>query len=191
MLFLRLDQALAVEKAARNLKERLAVRYPLYNGLSSGETGDGRIEFLDPVERILFLPWRHWKRNCLCKIEAETVKLQAIYSGARKVGPLLRSNKGGHFSREGIYYVVNRVALRTSIPGREGISPRTLKRTFCREWLRTPGNTLAGLQKQLGHKHLWSTAHYLPYVLEDVEIEQDRMMERIMLGQTERPRLVS
>jgi len=191
MLFLRLDQALAVEKAARNLKERLAVRYPLYNGLSSGETGDGRIEFLDPVERILFLPWRHWKRNCLCKIEAETVKLQAIYSGARKVGPLLRSNKGGHFSREGIYYVVNRVALRTSIPGREGISPRTLKRTFCREWLRTPGNTLAGLQKQLGHKHLWSTAHYLPYVLEDVEIEQDRMMERLRLAQAEQPRLVS
>jgi len=191
MLYLRPDQALELLSVAKDLKETLAVRYPLFNGLSSGETGDGRIEYLDPVERTLFLPWRHWKRNCVCKIEAETVKLQAIYSGARKAGPLLRSNKGGHFSREGLYYVVNRVARRTSIPGREGVSPRTLKRTFCREWLRTPGNTLAGLQKQLSHKHLWSTAHYLPYVLEDVEIEQDRMMERIMLGQTERPRLVS
>jgi len=191
MLFLRPDQALELLNVAKNLKETLAVRYPLYNGLSSGETGDGRIEFLDPVERILFLPWRHWKRNCVCKIEAETVKLQAIYSGARKAGPLLRSNKGGHFSREGIYYLVNRVARRTSIPGREGISPRTLKRTFCREWLRTPGNTLAGLQKQLSHKHLWSTAHYLPYVLEDVGIEQDRMMERLRLVQAEQPRLVS
>lgn len=179
VLFLRLDQAFQLEKAVKNLKERLAIRYALYNGLNSGEIADGRIEHLDPVENRLFLPWRHWKHNCICKIDAKTVHLQVEYSGTQEMGPLLVSNKGGHYSREGIYYLVNHVARRTNIPNKKGISPRTLKRTFAREYLRTPGNTVAGLQKQFGHKHLWSTAHYLPYVLDEVEIEQNRMIERI------------
>jgi len=191
MLFLRLDQALELEKAADNLKKRLAVRYAQFNGLSSGEIAAGRVEYMDPVECTLFLPWRHWKRNCLCSIDSETVKLQAIYSEGRKAGPLLRSNKGGHLDRVAVYYIIKRVAAKTRIPGREGISPRTLKRTFAREWL-LAGGSLGSLQKQLGHKHLWSTAHYLRFILEDVQRNHARLMERVKVEQaSERPRLVS
>jgi len=190
MLFLRLDQALELEKAARNLKERLAVRYALWNGLSSGEIAAGRIEYLDPVECTLFLPWRHWKRNCIASVDPETVRLQAIYSGARKAGPLLRSQKGGHFRRQSIYLIVVGVARRTNIPAKELVSPRTLKRTFAREWL-LAGGTLGSLQKQFSHKHLWSTAHYLRFVLEDVRSNHARLMERVSHGQeNERSRLV-
>jgi len=213
MLFLRLDQALEVLKAARNLKERLVVRYALWNGLSAGEIAAARIEYLDPVECRLFLPWRHWKKNQLCSIDPETVRLQIIYSGARKAGPLLRSQKGGHFRRQSIYEMVNRIAGRTSIPGKEGISPRTLKRTCAREWvtpvvvvdiecphcgrthtyeIRVAPGTLGTLQKQLGHKHLWSTAHYLRFDLEDVRRNHARLMERVEHAEaSERPRLVS
>jgi len=191
MLFLRLDQALELEKAARNLKERLVVRYIVFNGLSSSELADARIEFLDPVECTLFLPRRHWKRNQVCSIDPETVQLQAVYSGARKAGPLLRSQKGGHLHRGTIYYVVNRVARRTSIPGADEISPRTLKRTFAREWL-LAGGSVSSLQKQFSHKHLWSTAHYLRFVMEDVRRNHARLMRRVQVEERhERPRLVS
>jgi len=191
MLFLRLDLALELEKAARNLKERLVVRYALWNGLSSGEIADARIEYLDPVECTLFLPWRHWKRGCIADIDPETVRLQSIYSGARKAGPLLRSQKGGHFRRQSIYEIVNRIAWRTGLPAKELISPRTLKRTFAREWL-LAGGSLGSLQKQLGHKHLWSTAHYLRFLLEDVRRNHARLMERVEHAEaSERPRLVS
>jgi len=191
MLFLRLDQALELEKAARNLKERLVIRYIVFNGLSSSEIGDARIEFLDPVECTLFLPRRHWKRNQVCSIDPETVQLQAVYSGARKAGPLLRSQKGGHLHRGTIYYVVNRVARRTSIPGADEISPRTLKRTFAREWL-LAGGSVSSLQKQFSHKHLWSTAHYLRFVMEDVRRNHARLMRRVQVEERhERPRLVS
>lgn len=178
MLFLRLDQAIQLEKAAKNLKERLAVRYALYNGLSSGEIASARIEHLDPVECTLFMPWRHWKKNQICDIDPETVRLQAEYSEPRVKGPLLRSNKGGHYTREGVYYLIQRVAKRTDIPNRKGISPRTLKRTFCREWL-LAGGTVGSLQKQLGHKHLWSTAHYLRFVLKDVQVNHKRFMNHV------------
>jgi len=191
MLFLRLDQALDLEKAAKKLRDRLVIRYMVFNGLSATEIAEARIENLDPVECTLFLPRRHWKRNCIADIDPETVRLQAIYSEGRKKGPLIRSNKRCHFSREGIYYLVKRVARRTSIPNARRISPRTLKRTFAREWL-LAGGTIGSLQKQFSHKHLWSTAHYLRFVLEDVRRNHERLMRRVEIGERdERPRLVS
>jgi len=191
MLFLRLDQALDMEKAAKNLCERLAIRYMVYNGLSPMELSAARIEHLDPVECRLFLPRRHWKRNCVCDIDAETVRLQAIYSEGRKKGPLLRSRKHGHLTHHGLWRLVKRVAKRTAIPGAERINSRILKRTFAREWL-LAGGTIGSLQKQFSHKHLWSTAHYLRFVLEDVRRNHVKLMERVKVGQaTESARLVS
>jgi integrase len=157
-----------------------------YNGLSTMEAADGRIEHLDPAECILFLPRRHWKRNCVCHIDAETVRLQTIYADGRRKGPLLRSNKGGHFTRIGLYNVVKRAAARTDIPCNELISPLTLKRTFAREWLRS-GGTVCSLQKQLGHKHLWSTAHYLRFIMEDVLQDHARLMRRVEVDQEAEP----
>jgi len=191
MLFLRLDQALELERAADNLKKRLIVRYMVFNGLTPLELAEARIEHLDPVEATLFLPRRHWKRNCVCSIDPETIKLQAIYSGGRRAGPLVRSNKGGHYDRIGIYYVVKRLAAKTDIPDKGDISPRTLKRTFAREWL-LAGGTVGSLQRQFSHKHLWSTAHYLRFIMEDVRRNHARLMERVSHEQAdERPRLVS
>ena len=213
MLFIRLDQALELEKAAKNLKERLVIRYMVYNGLSPMEMSAARIEHLDPVECTLFLPRRHWKRNCVTDIDPETVRLQAVYSGARKKGPLIRSNKGGHLRRDGIFKVVKRVARRTSIPNAEKINPLILKRTFAREWLggaalsriKCPHcgqpipeelllsrGSIGTLQKQFSHKHLWSTAHYLRFLLEDVRRNHRRLMERVKREEGhERLRLVS
>jgi len=191
MLFLRLDQALQLLDATKNMKEQLTVQYIVYNGLSPGEVSAARIEHLDVVECTLFLPKRHWKRNCICNIDIETVKLQVIYSGSRKKGPLLRSQKGGHFTRHGIWHIIRRVALRTNIRGKNMISPRMLKRTFAREYLKTPGNNIGSLQKQFSHKHLWSTAHYLRFILDDVRADHARMMERIRSVKTKPVRQIS
>ena len=178
MLFLRMDQALELLRAAKNMKERLVIRYMLFNGLSPMEISSARIEHLDPIENTLFLPRRHWKTNCVTDIDPETVRLQILYSEDQREGPLIRSQMRGHYSLKGIWGVVKRVARRTYIPNKELISPIILKRTFAREWLQAQG-TLGTLQKQLGHKHLWSTAHYLRYVLEDVRRNHAKFMRRI------------
>jgi len=191
MLFLRLDQAIEMVDTTRNLKERLVLRYCVFNGLSPMEISAARIEHLDPVECTLYLPRRHYKRNCVCAIDPETVRLQILYSESRKKGPLIRSQKGGHMTRFGIWHLVKSVARRTSIPNAEKISPRTLKRTFGREWLRSGGN-IGSLQKQFSHKHLWSTAHYLRFNLEDVEQNHAKLMRRVKHEERlQRPRLVS
>lgn len=187
-MFLRLDQALELLEAAADMKERLVIRYMVFNGLSPMEVAAARIEHLDPVECTLFMPRRHWKDNCIADVDTETVRLQIIYTGSRKKGPLIRSRKLGHFSPKGLWRLVKRVALRTQIAEKEKISPLILKRTFAREYLVTPGNTLGSLQKQLSHKHLWSTAHYLRFIMEDVRRNHSRMMRRVEHAKTERLR---
>ena len=191
MLFLRLGQALELELAAADLKERLVIRYMVFNGLSPMELAAARIEHLNPFDNTLELPRRHWKRNCVTDIDPETVRFQAVYSGPRKKGPLIRNCYGGHFSTNGLWKLVKRVARRTAIPDAGKISPLILKRTFAREWLLAQG-TIGSLQKQLSHKHLWSTAHYLRFVLEDVRRNHTRLMRRVRIEErNERLRLVS
>jgi len=181
MLFLRLDQASELLSACRDLRERLIIRYFWLNGLSPMELSNGRIEHLDPLSCTLFLPRRHWKRNCLTDIDSETVRLQVIYSGDRTEGPLIRVRGGGRPAPMTLWDIVKNIALRTSIPGREAISPLVLKRTFAREWLLS-GGSVGTLQKQFSHKHLWSTAHYLRFVMEDVQPNHRRMVRQLEKG---------
>jgi len=177
VLFLTLRYALELLEAARTLREKLIVRYMLFNGLSPMEISCARIEHLDPVECSLFLPRRHWKRNCVCDVDPETVRLQILYSGSLEEGPLIRRRDGAHITTLWIWHLVKRVARRTNIPGKKAISPLILKRTFAREWLLATKN-LGSLQKQLSHRHLASTAHYLRFVMEDVKPNHARMMRR-------------
>jgi len=181
VLFLRPDQALELLRACRDLRERLVIRYFLLNGLSPMELGNARIEHLDPLNCTLFLPRRHWKRNCLTDIDPETVRLQVMYSGDRVEGPLVRTSHGQPLARRTLWDIVKAIALRTSIPGKEKISALVLKRTFAREWLLS-GGSVGTLQKQLGHKHLWSTAHYLRFALDDVQPNHRRMVTRLVKG---------
>ena len=177
MLFLRLDQLKQLLHAAVTMRETLVIRYLMFNGLCPMELANSRIEYLDPVECALYLPKRHWKRNCITDIDPETVKLQVIYSENRTEGPLIRTYFDKPPHRTTINNIVKRVAQRTSIPGKRDISPLILKRTFAREWLRK--GSVGTLQKQLSHKHLWSTAHYLRFVLDDVKPDHKRLMQRV------------
>jgi len=191
MLFLRLDQALELLDAAHRGQERLVIRYALFNGLSPMEISAARIEHLDPVECTLFLPRRHWKKNCMAYIDPDTVQLQIIYTGSRKKGPLIRSYTGRHLSRSGVWLIVKRVAQRTSIPNSRKISSRILKRTFAREWLKSGGN-VGTLKEHFGHRHLETTARYLRFLGDDVRRNHNRLMRRVKHGErSERPRLVS
>jgi len=176
MLYLRLDQAQEFLAAAVTLREKLVSRYFTLNGLAPMELSKCRIEHLDPVECTLFLPKRHWKRNCIADIDAETVKLQIIYSGDRTEGPLIKARGNKPPCRSIMNIIIRKIAMRTNIPGKEHISPLVLKRTFGRMWIKTTGNVCT-LQKQFSHKHLWSTAHYLRFDLEDVASDHKRMMD--------------
>lgn len=178
VLFLRRDQALELLRACRDLREKLVIRYFLLNGLSPMELSNGRVEHLDPFNCTLFLPRRHWKRNCLADIDPETVRLQVMYSGDRVEGPLIRGRTGKSLKPVWLWHVVKDVVLRTCIPGKELINPLILKRTFAREWLLS-GGSVGSLQKQFSHKHLWSTAHYLRFVMEDVKPNHRRLVERL------------
>jgi len=182
MLFLRLDQALELLHAAKTLRERLVIRYFQFNGLSPMELANSRIEHLDPVECTLFLPRRHWKRNCITDIDPETIRLQIMYSNERTQGPLIRARGGKQPHRTTFNVIVKRVANRTAIPNKHDVSPLVLKRTFAREWLLSKGS-VGTLQKQFSHKHIWSTAHYLRFVLSDVKPNHARMMNHVKAGE--------
>jgi hypothetical protein len=177
LLFLRLDQARELLRATRTLREKLVIRYFMLNGLAPTELSLARLEGLDPVNCTLFLPKRHWKKNCLADIDPETVKLQIIYAGNRTRGPLIRGRQGG-LKFNWLNHIVHVVAGRTCIAGKEHVTPIVLKRTFAREWLLSHGS-VGTLQKQFSHKHLWSTAHYLRFVMEDVKPDHTRMATKI------------
>ena len=190
MLFLRLNQALQLLRACKTQRETLIIRYAMLNGLSNMEIAYGRIEHLDPVEYTLFLPKRHWKRNCLTTIDPETVQHQIVYSGPRKRGPLIRSQMNGHLTPMWIWGITKKVAQRTTIPDKGKINPLILKRTFAKNWLER-GGTVGSLQKQFSHKHLSSTAHYLRFDLRDARRDHKRMMEPFKDVKTKFARLVS
>lgn len=195
MLFLRLDQARELLRATRTLREKLVIRYFMLNGLAPTELSLARLEGLDPVDCTLFLPKRHWKKNCLIDIDPETVKLQIIYAGNRTTGPLILGRQGG-LKFNWLNRIVHHVADRTCIAGKEHINPLVLKRTFGKIWVRSrkigklkcphcgceldidievPGGSICTLQKQFSHKHLWSTAHYLRFCLDDVKPDHKRV----------------
>lgn len=189
LLYLRENYVPLLLEACRTLREKLIVRYMVFNGLSSMELANARIEHLDPVDLVLYLPRRHWKKNETTDIDAETVQMQIVYSGSRKKGPLIRNIRtGGHLSKIWIWAIVKRVASRTTIPNADAISPLVLKRTYARLFLRTEGNTIGDLQRSFGHKHLWSTAHYLRFILDDAKVSKSRMMSRLT-NRKERARL--
>lgn len=189
MLFLRDDQAKELLSAAETLREKLVIRYFMLNGLAPMELSLARLEGLDPVNCTLFLPKRHWKKNCLADIDFETVRLQVVYAGERIEGPLLLGRKG-NVKQVWLWHIVKTVASRTNIAGKDKVSPIILKRTFARAWLLSgsnkDGGNLATLQKQFGHKHLWSTAHYVRFFMEDVKIDHKRMIDRFNTGQSEK-----
>lgn len=179
MLFLRFDQAKQLLRAAVTLREKLVIRYFLLNGLAPMELSLARIEYLDPVECTLFLPKRHWKRNCIAHIDSETVKLQIVYSEDRREGPLIRGRyENKQPDRSTFNNIVKRIAERTNIIGKKAICPIVLKRTFGKEWLKSGGN-VGSLQKAFSHKHLWSTAHYLRFFMDDVKEDHTRLLRRI------------
>lgn len=184
MLYLYLNQALELLNAARNLKECLAVRYCQFNGLSPMEISNARREHLDPATCTLLLTRRHWKDNEPADIDPETVRLQLSYSGPLETGPLLRNRYGGHLTRQGVWDIVKRVALRTNIPDKEQICPRILKYTFASLFLKPEENTVKELQKAFSHKHLASTEHYLKCNLADVHRAKTRMMVKVEQKQT-------
>ncbi len=179
MLFLRLDQARELLRAAHTLREKLIIRYFLLNGLAPTELSLARLEGLDPVNCTLFLPRRHWKRNCIVSVDAGTVHLQLAYAGNRTNGSLLRGRGSAGLGYQRLWEIVKEVAMRTRIPQKQKVSPIVLKRTFAREWLLSGGG-VGTLQKQFSHKHLWSTAHYLRFILEDVKPEHKRMIAKVL-----------
>lgn len=192
MLFLRLDQAFELLQACKNQKETLVVRYFMFNGLSPMELANARIEHLDPKECELFMPRRHWKNNQVTDIDQETVKLQIIYSGQRKKGPLIRNELlKCHYNPKSLWLMVKRIAKRTTIPSKEQVCPLILKRTFARIFLKTDGNTVLDLQGAFSHRHISSTQHYARYVLDDVKVAKRRMMEKIKHEEAKSARLVS
>jgi site-specific recombinase XerD len=105
-----------------------------------------------------------------------------MYAGDRAEGFLLtgRCTEGLKYQR--FWEIVKAVAMRTNIAGKEKISPIVLKRTFAKIWLKSgrkkDGGNLGSLQKQFSHKHLWSTAHYLRFFMDDVKEDHLNMLER-------------
>jgi len=198
LIYLRWDEALRVERATESLRDRLIVRLPLYVGMRAHEVADARIKHVDPLTGWIYIPHGHTSGPRYASIDDETLRLLAVYAGSRKKGPLLTREDGKPLTRWIVYYATRKAGEKSGVVKPKPIGPLMLKHTFATTWLRgkpdtkmlkcpfcsnkilvqvhSPGN-IRLLQKQLGHKHLKSTAYYLDWILDDVKHEHERLFD--------------
>lgn len=204
MLLIRMDEAINIIDGAKTLRDKLVIRYLLFVGLEPREIGEACIEHIDFVEGTLYIPSRHWHKDGYPCVDQETLHLTAKYAGSQTQGPLIRGAHGGHLKRMQIWRIVRDAAVRAGVRCAHKIHPRTLKYIFATTWLKPkpvpflvrcpccdrvfqifiplPGS-VGTLQKQLSHKHLSSTAHYLKFIMDDVRPEYDRLMRYVQCVQ--------
>jgi len=176
MLYLTWDEAKTVEGMAQSLQHRSIIRLCLYGGMRAHEVADARIEDVDPITGVIYVPHGHRNGPRYVAVDKETLRLLAVYVGPRKKGPLFVKADGAPITRYIVYYAVDRAAKRTGIKKRKGISPVMLRHTFATTWLKRKGN-IRLLQKQLGHAKLESTAYYLDWMPEEVKMEYEQLFE--------------
>lgn len=177
MLFLRMDEAQRIIKAATKLRDKIIIRLALFSGIQRREIAEARIEHIDPIEQVIWLPKRHWNKDGYACLDTETLTLLTQYVGTRTRGPLFKGRTHGHLNVVRVWQIVKTAALQANVRLAEQCGPRVLRHTFATTWLKNKGNIVL-LQKQLGHKHLRSTACYLDFVMTDVRPEYNRIIRK-------------
>lgn len=172
MLYLRWDEALKVEAAARSLRDRIVIRLPFRVGMRAHEVADSRVEHVDPVDELIYIPHGHRTGARFSCVDRGTLQLLTVYVGPRKKGPLFFTRRGSQIDRRDVYEICRNAGQRAGIVKPTPVNPLMLKHTFATTWLQRHGN-IRLLQKQLGHVKLESTAHYLDWLPEEVKSEYD------------------
>ena len=178
-VYLRWDEAKAVEACAGGinpLRSRVIIRLCLYGGLRNHEVKDAKIEDVDPVGGCIYVPHGHNNGPRYVAIDSETLRLLAVYVGARTSGPLILNDQGEPMNRYKVYYCVMRAGKKAGIQKRWNVSTRMMRHTFATTWLRRKGN-IRLLQKQMGHSKLESTAFYLDWMPEEIKAEYSKLFE--------------
>jgi integrase/recombinase XerD len=174
--FLRWHQGLQVEKAARSLRARLIIRLVLFVGMRAHEIADARIEHVDPINGLIYVPHGHSSGPRWAAVDQTTLQLLMKYVGSRVRGPLLIRHDGSAITRHIVYYQVMRAAALSGIVSVKRVGPNVLKHTFATTWIRKDGNLIL-LKKQLGHRKLDSIQAYLDLLPEEVKAEHSRLFE--------------
>jgi integrase/recombinase XerC/integrase/recombinase XerD len=172
MIYLRWDEALKVEAAAKTLRDRIVIRLPFRVGMRAHEVADSRVEHVDPVGELIFIPHGHRSGARFSCVDRGTLQLLAVYVGSRKKGPLFFTRRGSQLDRRDVYEICRNAGELAGITKHTPVNPLMLKHTFATTWLQRKGN-IRLLQKQLGHMKLESTAHYLDWLPEEVKAEYD------------------
>ena len=175
-VLLRWEEALQVEKASRTLRDRLVIRLCLFVGMRGHEVADARVEHVDPVSGWIYIPWGHRAGPRYAAVDKDTLRLLAEYVDLRAEGPLVVREDGAAITRYIVYHVVTRTAARAGVKKPKPVCPLLLRHCFATTWLRKGGN-IRLLQKQLGHKHLQSTAYYLDWLPDEIKAEHTRLFE--------------
>jgi integrase/recombinase XerD len=176
MIYLRWDEALRVERAAETLRDRLIVRLGMYVGMRAHEIADARIEHVDLINELIYIPHGHLAGPRYAAVDFETLRLLVMYVGSRRRGPLLTRSNGEPITREIVYYAVKKAGEKAGVVRSRPIGPLILRHTFATTWLRRKGN-IHLLQRQLGHQQLKSTAYYLDFLPDEVKAEHARLFE--------------
>jgi integrase len=148
MLYLTWEEAKTVEAMAQSLQHRVIIRLCLYSGMRAHEVADARIEDVDPVTGVIYIPHGHNNGPRNVVVDNETLRLLSVYVGPRKKGPLFVKADRTPITRYIAYYAVMRAARRTWITKRKGISPLMLRHTFATTWLRAPRIISTGCRKR-------------------------------------------
>ncbi len=96
--------------------------------------------------------------------------------------PLFRSEKGGCFSRSGLFQLIERLGDNAGIEATR-CSPHTFRHTAAIWFLRNGGNMFS-LQQMLGHSDLKMTSNYLAIADADVQVQHTKFspVERLKRG---------
>jgi len=188
LIVLRWHDALNVEKAAETLRDRLIIRLALFVGMRAHEITDASIEDFDFINGWVLISHGHFAGPRFAAVDDKTLLLIQDYVGQRKHGPLITRRNGQPISRFIVYYVIRKAGKKSGFRSLGTIGPNVLKRAFATEWLRKKGN-IRLLQKQLGHVHLESTAHYLMFLPEEVKAEHSRLFGQFLAVQAWRERV--
>jgi integrase/recombinase XerD len=90
--------------------------------------------------------------------EAAVAALEA-YLGDRESGPLILAPRGARISRDQVYRLVRKVAIRAKVPHADKVSPHSLRHAFVTLSL-DAGAMVEDVQDAVGHKSLDTTMRY-------------------------------
>jgi site-specific recombinase XerD len=156
------DEARAVIVAAGEFgaRELAVISVLMFTGVRASELCEADVEHLgrERGHRTLDITRKGGAVQRIVLTAAAVAALEA-YLADRKTGPLVVGPKGKRITRDQVYRLVRKVAVRAGVPHASKVSPHSLRHAFVTLSL-DAGSNVEDVQDAVGHKSLDTTMRY-------------------------------